>query len=258
MPTFTLEQLILFLFAVTPGFFAIQVYSLWYPNQKREGGTSWIDLVCYSLVVFVIWSWWIFRLIEPGHVAQNPFEFITASVLICFLTPAGLARTMYWLRAKKFPMWFGMDHPTRTGWDHFIKNNHQFFVLCRLKSDDMIGGLFAGDSYATTYPIEPEIYIEQLWAITEQGVFLKPKDGSLGTVIRIAECKTIEFFKVELNENEERATDSLREGRAATSDSPPPGGGAGAASPGAGVTNQTAPERNGCSEAKQPEHAITP
>ena len=61
----------------------------------------------------------------------------------------------------------------------------------------MVGGYFGPNSYATTFPQPPEVYVEEVWRVDEEGRFVEKVDGTLGMVLRIADCDRLEFLCVE-------------------------------------------------------------
>ena len=205
MPDFTPEKFLLFLAFVAPGFFAMQVYSLWYPTQKREWGSSLIEIVSYSLLTYLLWSRSIIShlrdagvltaeaAVTPGELLKNADLVFGGAIWVGIVTPAALASTLFLLRSKILPRFFGMDHPTRTAWDYAFRKNRRMIVICTFKSGDVVCGLYGGQSYSTTYPVEQELFLEQLWEL-EDGRAAREVEDSLGTVIKVAECKLIEFF----------------------------------------------------------------
>ena len=118
-----------------------------------------------------------------------------------FVSPAALACLCLFLRVKVLPRYLSMDHPTRTAWDWFVSYHSPFFIRFILKSKDkdgkttMVGGFYGGESFASSFPEEPEIYVEEVWYLNpETGVFEQKIEGSLGMVIRLAECERVEFL----------------------------------------------------------------
>jgi hypothetical protein len=226
MPDLTLDKLLIFVFAITPGLFSMQLYALWHPGQKREWGSALLEILTYSSLNFVPWFPWIARLIQPGYAAAHPPELCLAFLLICLLSPTLLTTVFSLLRWYILPK-LGMDHPTRTAWDHYIRRHRTFFVLAYLKGGEMIGGLYAERSYASAFPVDPELYVQEVWQVDKDGRFLEAVPASLGTVIRLSECKTIEFFKVEVEPDVTQGSAPVR-AAGQVNPSAAPGGGAGA------------------------------
>jgi hypothetical protein len=211
MPDFTPEKFLVFLAFVAPGFFSMQVYSLWYPSQKREWGSSLIEIVSYSLLIYLLWSRWLIghardtgivtpeQGFRPTELLNQTDLLFRGAIYIGLVTPTLLASTLFFLRCRVLPWLFHMDHPTRTAWDYAFSRNRCVFVVCTLKSGEQIGGLYGGRSYATSYPVEQELYIEQVWVI-ENSLLVRPIEDTKGAIIKVSECKTVEFFAVRSSE----------------------------------------------------------
>lgn len=207
MPDFTPEKFLLFLAFVAPGFFAMQVYSLWYPSQKKEWGTSLVETVCYSLLIYTLWSRWLIRHAREGGIVndhgqlhagalfQQPDLLFEAMLWIGLATPVVLASVLYLLRCHVLPKLVRMDHPTRTAWDYAFSKNRCAFVVCTLKDGQQIGGLYGGRSYATSFPVDQELFIERVCLIKD-GKPVEWVPGSRGMVIKTAECRTVEFLEL--------------------------------------------------------------
>jgi hypothetical protein len=66
----------------------------------------------------------------------------------------------------------------------------------------MLGGYFGERSYVTNFPHPPEIYVEEVWRVDPNGVFVEKVEGTLGMVIRQADCERLEFLVVEEEERD--------------------------------------------------------
>lgn len=196
MPELSVERLVFFLFVVLPGFIAIQAYGLKCPTPKRDWGSSLTEAITYSLINLSIWMWWVLRIVRLPFGDVDVLELTAAIVCVCFLSPIILALGWYWLRTSFLHRKLKMDHPTPRGWDHFVRINHEFWVLFHWKSGKMSGGYFGEHSYASTFPHDPEIYVEEMWRVNERGEFTEIIERTLGGVVRISECERVEFFKV--------------------------------------------------------------
>jgi hypothetical protein len=214
MPELNIEKLVFFLFAVLPGFIAMQVYGLQCPLAKRDWGNSLVEVVTYSLINLTIWLFWVLRLVRMPFAEVNVLELVAAIVCVCFISPILLSLGWYWLRTSYLHKTLRMDHPTPRGWDHFVKANHEFWVLFHWKNGKVSGGYFGENSYASTFPQDPEIYVEEMYHVNDRGELVEIVENTLGAVVRLSECERVEFLKVErkgtadgvAKEGNERAT----------------------------------------------------
>jgi len=58
----------------------------------------------------------------------------------------------------------------------------------------MIGGYYGQDSYASTPPDEPSMYLERVYKIKPDGTFGEEIKDSSGMVISKGDFKYVEFF----------------------------------------------------------------
>jgi hypothetical protein len=61
----------------------------------------------------------------------------------------------------------------------------------------MLGGLYSGKSFASSYPEKEDLYLSQLWKVDEKGVFKEPVENSGGLLVNFEEVHFIEIFKLD-------------------------------------------------------------
>lgn len=207
----TANNLLLVALAVVPGFVANRVYALVHPSPRAEADKMLSETLTYSALNFLLWSWLILPpLLAPIETWPRWYVPVGGSV-VCFVSPAGLALLWAWLRRTVLPRRLGFDRPEPRGWDYFVRRNPTFLVLFTLKGGKRMGGLFAGSSFAATYPQEPEIYVERVYQVDDDGAFIAEVPNTLGAVVRQSEWELIEFFEVKMedgNERPERTSDA--------------------------------------------------
>ena len=60
------------------------------------------------------------------------------------------------------------------------------------------------ESFASSYPSEEDLYLEQVWKITEDGKFLSPLTDSNGALVTRSECEYIQFINLLREESDGR------------------------------------------------------
>lgn len=198
MPTLTPSLWLLLVFVLVPGFVANRVYALWCPGQKQDWEKALLEPLTWSAINLLFWCDWVFTLINTEKFADiNREEMRRAILLVCLVSPAAMSTAWYHFRIYAHGK-FKIDYPVAKAWDYFLKqNNEGFYILFHLKNKSKIGGLFASKSYATTYPQEPEIYVEQVFKVDQiTGEFIERIEGTYGSVIRQSEWDFIEFHKI--------------------------------------------------------------
>jgi hypothetical protein len=181
---------------IVPGFVALKVYDLLVPAERRDFGGSMVEAITYSMVNLAIMSWAVILLRQGGFAQKHPFLYIVSTVGILLVAPAGLAIGVYALRVSKLAnRWF--QHPMPSGWDYFFRKQRTCWILFHLKNGKKLGGFFSDESFASSYPMDAEVYVEQVWRVDQFGRFTDMVQDTAGMVIRYAECDLIEFFTVE-------------------------------------------------------------
>jgi hypothetical protein len=195
VPELTIEKLQLFLLVVLPGLVAIRVYDLFCPTDKRDFTTFITDAAMFSLIHLAVWSPLLVPL-NQGDWARGHFALYSLiSLMVLVVSPAIVSIGFYVLRVKFLFRWIA--HPTPTGWDYFFSNKYPCFLLFHLKNGKKVGGYLSSNSFVSQYPRPPEVYVENVWQVDEDGRFVAKIDGSLGMIVRFADCDLIEFFKAE-------------------------------------------------------------
>lgn len=219
MEDLTGEKLLLFGLVALPGFVAIRVYWLWYPRESKDWKELLTEAVTYSVINLLVWIA-LFPVVVRGFAtailgkgAQPKNETLRAFnavldyggtlFLYAVVSPTLLVIVLNFLRRAVFARWFKLDNPLRTAWDWIfteVAHKRPLYVGFKLKSKGEGDkpayrvGYYNGSSYVASYPMEPEIYVERLHYITEEGGIGPAIPDSRGMFIRLAECEMIEFF----------------------------------------------------------------
>ncbi len=196
MPDLTLERLQLFLLVVMPGIIAIKVYDLFYPPEKRDFGSSLLEAMAYGLLNLAIWVLPLISINRKPFIEAHLAWYAVLSACFLVISPVLLALGVVWLRNTRFVS-SRVGYPNKTAWDDFFKRRQECWILFHLKDGRMLGGYFGEKSYASTFPQQPEIYVEEVWRVDAGGEFIEKVEGTLGTVIRQADCERLEFLFVE-------------------------------------------------------------
>lgn len=196
MPDLTIERLQLFLVVVMPGIIAIKVYDLFYPPEKRDFGSSLLEAMAYGLINLAIWGVPLFQINQKAWMEQHLFEYALLSAGFLAISPALLAWGTVKLRNTRFVS-SRLGYLNKTAWDDFFKRQQECWILFHMKDGKMMGGYFGEKSYVSTFPQQPEIYVEEVWRVDDRGAFVEKVEGTLGMVIRQALCERLEFHFVE-------------------------------------------------------------
>jgi hypothetical protein len=182
----------LFLIFFVPGFISLKVYDLFIPAERRDFSKSLYDAVAYSALNFVALSWLI-ALMRSG--AMNPATWYPAFFVVVIGAPAVWPILFLWARKRA---WISrhVPHPNSRVWDDVFGLRKEYWVIVHLKDGRMMGGAYLTQSFASSNPAQPELYIEEVWKLDEQtGEFLEVVSGTAGMLILGDEILAVEFFR---------------------------------------------------------------
>jgi hypothetical protein len=189
-------QLLFFVVLIAPGFVATSVYRLLVPSPRRDPTSFTVELASYGMVNLALVSWMIPAVLDARLMKEQPGMFAAGMLTMLAVVPAFLALlTFAARRARWATRWF--QHPMPTAWDFLFSQRRALWVLFHLKDGQRIGGFFGRESYASSYPIAAEIYVENVWRVDENGRFAENVEGNAGMIIRYADCHLMEFYRAE-------------------------------------------------------------
>ncbi len=186
MDIFTSNKVIIFILFFVPGFISLKVYDLLIANKQRDFSRSFFDAVVYGAINFGV----VFPIIWVLH--NNKALFVILVYFGLFVSPVLLPALYIKLLRSAFLTGHVVD-PIRRPWDWFFSKNRAVWVIVNLLDGTKIGGVFSDKSYASSFPLEEQIYIEQAWEL-DAGFFKAPIDGSKGVIVLGKDISSIEFF----------------------------------------------------------------
>lgn len=185
--------LLLFVLFFVPGFVSIKVHDLLIASEKRDFSKSFLEAIAFSAINFALLSWLIFPLLYYKIYESNPLIF---SVLV-FFTILIFPMLWTWIYTKMISSsWLTKHivHPIKRPWDWFFNKRESCWVIITLKDGRKIGGVFSNKSYASSFPLPEQIYLEVIWNLDQDGRFVSPVERSKGVIILNDGISTVEFF----------------------------------------------------------------
>lgn len=188
------DKLVLLIAFVIPGFISIKTYDLLVPSERREVGKSLVDVVAYSCVNYSLLFWLIVLDYKYQWGSNYPAWHIILVFLILLVFPILWASAFVWLRKQDFFTKYA-PHPTPKPWDYVFRNDQAYWVVIELRDGEIIGGMYDKGSFASSYPAEEQLYLQQLWEIGEDDEFVRPLERSHGAIISASEIKFIRLYR---------------------------------------------------------------
>jgi Family of unknown function (DUF6338) len=182
----------LFLIFFIPGFVTLKVYDLLIPGEQRDFSKSLFDAVAYSSLNFAALLWLI-ALVRSGSL--TPWQWYLAMFFLLIGIPA--VWPAVFLQIRKHPIVAQrIASPNARVWDDIFAKRTPYWVIVHLKDQRRIGGLYGGKSYTSHSPAPPEIFLEQVWRVDEDGGFTgSVVESTSGILIMGSEILALEFFR---------------------------------------------------------------
>jgi Family of unknown function (DUF6338) len=186
------ETLSFFLIFFVPGFISLKVYDLLIPGERRDFTKSFFDAMAYTALNFAALLWLV-ALIRYGGLST--WEWYAAMFVLLIGMPA------FWpiafLQIRRHPMIAQrITSPNARVWDDIFAKRVPYWVIVHLKDQRRVGGLYHGKSFASHSPAPPEIYLEQVWHVDENGGFTGSMvKSTAGVLIMGTDIVALEFFQ---------------------------------------------------------------
>jgi hypothetical protein len=95
------------------------------------------------------------------------------------------------------------------------KKRHWHWIIVHLNGRK-VGGVFGSNSFASSDPAEPQIYLEEVWELDEHERFIKKIDQSEGMLLFAKDIVAVEFFRYHEGGEATCQTKTVREGPSPT------------------------------------------
>ena len=194
MDIWQVDKLALFLIFFIPGFISIKIYDLLVPGEKRDFTKSLFEVIGYSALNFAAFSWLIIIIHAKELYDLQPKLYFMVLFLILFIAPILwpiiVLRLLTWKPIAKFVI-----HPIQKPWDYIFGKKESFWMIVHLKDGRKIGGRYDTNSFASSYPADEQIYLEEVWKLDEKGKFIETIDRTKGILILSKDISSIELFQ---------------------------------------------------------------
>jgi hypothetical protein len=202
------QQALTLVLTIIPGFvYQIALTSRRGPTpEERVLGVRILRALAMSAVLAIIYlavlgSTIIDQATHPlATITSHPVRTAASLFVLIFLIPWALAWLKHfaqtvWVYRSKFRARLRTYDPTPTAWDFAFDHADAGFVRALTKDGHWLGGYFGAKSFATSHPEAREIFIEQAYAIDNDGKFNGPVEGPAQLWIDCTEAQLVQFVK---------------------------------------------------------------
>lgn len=199
MPT-SINALLIIVCFIMPGFIASRVFSYTYPSSEPSDARLTLSAITFSCLNYAVLSWLLVLTWKHQWYASTAFlAFLTVLALliapvVITLLLVKLVETTFVRRLRQA---FNLPHPVPKAWDYFFRRGIPCWVIATLKSGRVIGGRYAADSFASSFPSAEDLYLEQMCDMTPEGTIAGLSQLSVGGIIRMENVELLEMFEYE-------------------------------------------------------------
>ncbi|ODV43421.1 hypothetical protein AWV79_17345 [Cupriavidus sp. UYMMa02A] len=189
----SVDKLYLVVLFVIPGFIGMKFYGIAVAGDKLDASKAIVDAVAFSCFNYAVFSWLIYWVQTSDLKHAHPVFYVACWVFVLLFAPILCAAALVWLRRSKLvARW--LPHPTGKAWDYIFSQREQFYLIITLKSGKRIGAAYGPQSFASSFPCEEQIYVEQVWDIDDAQGFMSAHTNSRGMLVSGANIESIEFI----------------------------------------------------------------
>ena len=193
MEIFSTDKIFLFILFFVPGFISMKVYQLLVASEPSKFSESLNEAIGFSSINFASLSWLIILIHRNNFYLNYLVWYLIICLFIIFIAPI-IWPILYVRLTKSKRLRKYILSPIKSPWDYYFEKGKSAWVIVNLKSGEKIGGVYSCNSFASAFPQNNQIYLEELWVIDGQGKFLKKKERTNGTIIFCNDIKSIEFY----------------------------------------------------------------
>lgn len=176
-----------------PGFISRKVYSLMVATERPDFSKDFFETVAFGVLNFAVFLPF---LLVFNHYAllTNLWVLFPTAWIVLVVAPVFWA----WLVVKvsREGWWiFPVMSLEPKAWDYFFSRGRPVWVVATLHDGTKVGGFYASDSYASAFPNEEQLYLQQQWLLDGDDAFLEPVDQTDGVIVNARDVKTFEFYE---------------------------------------------------------------
>lgn len=189
---------------LVPGFIMNMGYNYILPLREGQASIFIIRFIVFSCVNYALAWPLINKLAQLRYWEAHPFRWSLILGVILLLLPyvvgvsAGIVTQKDWIRKLLRKITLNPIHPLPTAWE-YIMSQESRYVIITLKNEEVVYGLFSSKSLASSVPTEKDIYLEQIYNLSQTGEW---KAQGKGAWINGSEILHIEFLLLENEEND--------------------------------------------------------
>lgn len=187
------DALFWFIVLFLPGFLSAEVYGMMVASERPDFSKDFYEAVAFSILNFAIFAPVLYAMNKVGWFGQVWVVWLTTYIVL-IAAPIGWAFLVKWLRQRPWTPFLSCHNKA---WDYFFARKEPVWVVAYLNDGTKVGGFYAGESYASSFPSPEQVYIQQEWVLDEKDTFLREVNGSGGVLLNGGDIKRLVFYRFE-------------------------------------------------------------
>jgi hypothetical protein len=196
------DKFLLILAFLIPGFVSLKIYDFLVPREERDYSKTFINLIGYSTINFILLSWLIYWITMTTEIwiqwVQLLFLFILFPALWPVLIHLFLSSTMYRKLLMILPDSLYPKDPISNSWDWVFRRRKCFYAVIYLKNGEKIAGVIDNRSYLSSFHSSQHIYLGEEWTLDENNEF---KEARPNGVLILDEISKIDLYPADNKED---------------------------------------------------------
>lgn len=171
---------------IVPGYVMYSGYSSIITNVNENLGSIIIRFFTFGLINYFLWGSVLTKQFVESSLTLSfesaLFDRTTVSLIFLVIVPyilgliAGIFAKKGWIRKVLNKININTVHKSSTAWDYVM--DRAAYVIVTLKSGEIIYGFYGSSSLASSYSLERDIYIEELYElINDEWEIIDPVQG---------------------------------------------------------------------------------
>lgn len=178
------DNIVNFIMLFMPGFIFIETNNLLVASEDMDFSQNLYKVVAYS-VIFCGPTY----LVCASFSEYSTYICVIGLILIPIFTPFFIK-----LIRSTDSVQNHILRQENSAWDYVFSSRKTYWVILHLKDGKNIGGLYATQSFTSSFPHTKDIYLEELWHLNKKNKFTRKIPQSAGLWISAEEISSIEFF----------------------------------------------------------------
>jgi hypothetical protein len=198
MPT-SVDSILVAVAFIMPGFIAGRVLSSAHSSSETSEGRLVLGAITLSCLNYAVLSP-LLVLTWTQKWYHHPFGLALLAFFTLFMAPVLIALAIVkvidtnW--GKRVRVAFGIAHPVSKAWDAFFRRGIPCWVLATLKGGRVIAGFYGGNSFASSFPAQEDLYLEKICRLSAEGEIEGVAEFSRGGIIRMENVESLELFDI--------------------------------------------------------------